>query len=99
MKRNKILKVAYAVMSYPFYNGVEANKINPALDDLEINTVLDEFKADLMCTQIVRDFMDNGYTHVDDDELDDIISIQQYIDQLESMIQTSIELHKRRQSA
>lgn len=99
MQRSKILEVAYAAMAYPFFNGVEANKINPALDDLEFDTVLDEFKADRMCTQIVRDFMDNGYTHVDDSELDDLVPIQKYIDQVESVTQSNIEFHKRQQSA
>lgn len=99
MQRSKILEVQYAAMAHPFYNGVEANKINPALDDLEFDTVLDEFKADLMCTQIVRDFMDNGYTHVDDSELDDLVPIQKYIDQVESVTQSNIEFHKRRQNA
>ena len=99
MQRSKILEVQYAAMAYPFFNGVEANKINPALDDLEFDTVLDEFKADRMCTQIVRDFMDNGYTHVDDSELDDLVPIQKYIDQVESVTQSNIEFHKRRQNA
>ena len=95
MQRNKILDVAYAAMAYPFFNGVEANKINPALDDLEFDTVLDEFKADRMCTQIVRDFQAEGYTHVDDSEHPDIIPIQQYIDQVEAVTQSNIEFHKR----
>ena len=85
-------------MAHPFYNGVEANKINPALDDLEFETVLDEFKADLMCTQIVRDFMDNGYTHVAHED-HDVVPIQKYIDQVESVTQSNIEFHKRRQNA
>tara|TARA_Y100000114_G_scaffold156173_1_gene182402 strand:- start:483 stop:782 length:300 start_codon:yes stop_codon:yes gene_type:complete len=98
LQRNKILEVAYAVCAYPFFNGVEANKINPALDDLEFDTVLDEFKADRMCTQIVRDFQAAGYTHVDDSELDNLIPIQQYIDQVEAVTQSNIEFHKRRQN-
>jgi len=98
LQKNKILEVTYAVMAYPFYNGVEANKINPALDDLEFDTVLDECRADRVCTQIVRDFMGNGYTHVDDSELDDLIPIQQYIDQVEAVTQSNIEFHKRRKA-
>ena len=87
-------------MAHPFYNGVEANKINPALDDLEFDTVLDEFKADRMCTQIVRDFQAEGYTHVDDyDFSDDLVPIQQYIDQVEAVTQSNIEFHYLRQSA
>ena len=99
MQRNKILEVAYAVCAYPFYNGVEANKINPALDDLEFDTVLDEFKADRMCTQIVRDFQAEGYTHVDDyDFSEDLVPIQKYIDRVEAVTQSNIEFHKRRQN-
>jgi hypothetical protein len=82
-------------MAYPFYNGVEANKINPALDDLEFDTVLDEFKADRMCTQIVRDFQAAGYTHVDDTELDELVPIQHYIDQVEAVTQSNIDFYKR----
>jgi hypothetical protein len=82
-------------MAYPFFNGVEANKINPALDDLEFDTVLDEFKADRMCTQIVRDFQAAGYTHVDDTELDELVPIQHYIDQVEAVTQSNIDFYKR----
>jgi len=99
LQSKKILEVAYAAMAFPFFNDVEANKINPALDDLEFDTVLDEFKADRMCTQIVRDFQAAGYTHVDDSELDELVPIQQYIDQVESVTQSNIEFHKRQQSA
>ena len=100
MQRSKILEVDYAAMAYPFYNGVAANKISPALDDLEFDTVLDEFKADRMCTQIVRDFQAEGYTHVDDyDFSDDLVPIQKYIDQVESVTQSNIEFYYLRQNA
>ena len=93
----KVLEVDYAAMAYPFFNGVEANKINPALNNLEFDTVLDEFKADQMCTQIVRDFQSNGYTHVYDyDFSDNLVPIQEYIDKVEAVTQSNIEFHLRR---
>jgi beta-xylosidase len=98
LQRNKILEVDHAAMAFPFFNGVEANKINPALNDLKFDTVLDEFKADRMCTQIVRDFQSNGYTHIYDyDFSDEPVPIQKYIDQVEAVTQSNIEDYNRRQ--
>ena len=93
---SKVLKVDHAVMCFPFYNGVEANKINPDLNSLKFNSVLDEFKSDQMCTQILRDFQSMGYTHVYDyDFSDSQVPIQEYIDQVEAVTQSNIAFHLR----
>lgn len=93
----KILEIDHAAMAFPFFNGVEANKINPALNDLAFDTVLDEFKADQMCTQIARDFQSDGYTHVYDyDFSDSLVPIQEYIDKVEAVTRSNVEFHLRR---
>jgi hypothetical protein len=76
---SKVLKVDYAVMANPFYNGRRAEDI-----DSRLNGDLEEHEENLVNIDIIRNFQTEGYTLVDDIEMEDgFIPIEDYIEVLE----------------
>jgi hypothetical protein len=76
---SKVLKVDYRVMALPYYNGRRAEDI-----DSRLNENLEEHEENLINIDIIRNFQSEGYTLVDDIEMEDgFIPIKDYIDVLE----------------
>ena len=75
----RVLKVGYAAMAHPFYNGRRAEDI-----DSRLNGDLEEHEENSVNIDIVKKFQSEGYTLVDDIEMEDgFIPIGDYIDVLE----------------
>ena len=68
------LQVEYSATFFPFFNKVEANEINPKLDDS-----LSSEEETQIIIQILKSFQNQGYTQVQDSEMSEIIPIQTYI--------------------
>ena len=68
------LQVEYSATFFPFFNKVEANEINPKLDDS-----LSPEEEKQIIIQILKSFQELGYTQVQDSEMSEILPIQAYI--------------------
>ena len=68
------LQVEYSATFFPFFNSVEANEINPKLDD-----ALSPEEEKQVIIQILKSFQEQGYTQVQDSEMSEILPIQAYI--------------------
>jgi len=75
------LQIEYSATFFPFFNKVEANKINPQLDDSL--SLEEEYQ---IIIQILKKFQNNGYTQVKDSEMSEIIPIQTYIQKVEALV-------------
>lgn len=68
------LQIEYSATFFPFFNKVEANEINPKLDDS-----LSPEEEKQIIIQILKSFQELGYTQVQDSEMSEILPIQAYI--------------------
>ena len=68
------LQTEYSATFFPFFNKVEANEINPKLDDS-----LSPEEEKQIIIQILKSFQELGYTQVQDSEMSEILPIQAYI--------------------
>ena len=68
------LQIEYSATFFPFFNKVEANEINPKLDDS-----LSPEEEKQIIIQILISFQELGYTQVQDSEMSEILPIQAYI--------------------
>ena len=68
------LQIEYSATFFPFFNSVEANEINPKLDD-----ALSPEEEKQIIIQILKSFQELGYTQVQDSEMSEILPIQAYI--------------------
>jgi hypothetical protein len=74
-----VLKISYMVMAHPFYNGRRAEEI-----DNRLNENLEEHEENLVNIDIIKKFQSEGYTLVDDIEMEDgFIPIGDYIEVLD----------------
>ena len=76
-----ILQVEYSPTFFPFFNKVEANEINPKLDDS-----LSSEEETQIIIQILKSFQESGYTQVEDSEMSEIIPIQTYIQKVQTPV-------------
>ena len=75
------LQVEYSATFFPFFNKVEANEINPKLDDS-----LSSEEETQIIIQILKSFQKLGYTQVEDSEMSEIIPIQTYIQKVQTSV-------------
>ena len=75
------LQVEYSATFFPFFNKVEANEINPKLDD-----ALSLKEENQIIIQILKSFQNQGYTQVQDSEMSEIIPIQTYIQKVQTSV-------------
>ena len=75
------LQVEYSATFFPFFNSVEANEINPKLDD-----ALSLKEENQIIIQILKSFQNQGYTQVQDSEMSEIIPIQTYIQRVQTSV-------------
>ena len=75
------LQVEYSATFFPFFNKVEANEINPKLDDS-----LSSEEETQIIIQILKSFQKLGYTQVEDSEMSEIIPIQTYIQKVQTPV-------------
>ena len=75
------LQIEYSATFFPFFNKVEANEINPKLDDS-----LSPEEEKQIIIQILKSFQNQGYTQVQDSEMSEIIPIQTYIQKVQTSV-------------
>ena len=75
------LQVEYSATFFPFFNSVEANEINPKLDD-----ALSPEEEKQVIIQILKSFQEQGYTQVQDSEMSEILPIQAYIQKVQTSV-------------
>jgi hypothetical protein len=70
-----MLHIEWTATFFPFFNKVEANEINPKLDD----SLSDQEESQIFI-QILKSFQESGYTQVQDCDVVGVIPIKAYID-------------------